>query len=58
MTVTLTLSPDDAMALARQPDGTTVITVPVNVLKQAYCDYVAAEVQQRLSGRQKGESVQ
>lgn len=43
MLVDIPLQPQEACSVS-QKDGGTVITLPLEVVKRAYCDYVAREV--------------
>lgn len=51
------LQPGDACMFSPRSDGTTRLSIPLEVLKRAYCEYVVAEVTSR-SANPEGAIVQ
>lgn len=49
MNTTITLDRQDTFSLCAAKDGKTIITIPLEVLKQAYCDYVAGQVSRNVA---------
>jgi hypothetical protein len=47
MLATITLDRRETFQLSRTCTGETIITIPLEVLKRAYCDYVAAQVRSK-----------
>lgn len=60
MIATITIDPSQVFEMKRAEDGSTILTLPAGVIREAYCAIVTNEViaSRRLPARPKGELVQ
>lgn len=58
MLATITLDRREVFEMKRTVTGDTILTIPLDVLKRAYCEYVAAQVSLSASQRHEGVPIQ